>query len=241
MAKFRRSTSRYGNAGKEVELFVPEAPSPPLVVMWHGRSPNDRGALVPLAERVATDGAFVVVPDWDSGSTDRGRSDLVASLDFAVQAGQRLADSIEGFVLAGWSLGGMAAIGLALQPESDSTLRPGAVVCIAAGYVTPMPTGGVSAMDGLSVTTADPVPIWIVHGTRDDVVPASGAKGFVDGLQQIGWSSTLTTLDADHESIIGLEHDERSGMGIPGTSEETQSCADRVAHVIKAALSHSSD
>src|SRR4030095_6009013 len=54
-----------------------------LVLMWHGRGPNERAALSPLASAVAAQGIRVLVADWNSQADDGGRADLLTSMRYA--------------------------------------------------------------------------------------------------------------------------------------------------------------
>src|SRR4051794_8638290 len=47
-----------------------------VVLLWHGRAANSRGALAGLAAVIASEGKRVVVPDWDCDEPDGGRSAL---------------------------------------------------------------------------------------------------------------------------------------------------------------------
>jgi predicted esterase len=51
-----------------------------VVLMWHGRGPDERAAMAPLAQAVALAGVRVLAADWDSTAVDHGRSDILGSL-----------------------------------------------------------------------------------------------------------------------------------------------------------------
>src|SRR3954451_23369138 len=80
-------------------------PSDPTVLLWHGMQTDSRGAVVLLAEAIAVHRLFVVAADWNSHAPDAGRSDLLASVDFARHHGT----GSERLILVGWSMGGLAA------------------------------------------------------------------------------------------------------------------------------------
>ncbi|MBC7633870.1 hypothetical protein, partial [Aeromicrobium sp.] len=55
----------------------------PVVLLWHGMEPDQRGLLAPLAQTLVDAGWSVVVPDWDSSAADGGRADLLGSARLA--------------------------------------------------------------------------------------------------------------------------------------------------------------
>jgi pimeloyl-ACP methyl ester carboxylesterase len=114
------------------------------------------------------EGHVVVAPDWDSGAADRGAGVLTASLDQAVAlTGVRQEVPL---VVVGWSLGGKAALSLALDPGHAA--RVSAVVGLAAGTRGPSPVDGSEPLarvrEGLD---HGPPPIYLVHGRGDTSRP----------------------------------------------------------------------
>src|SRR4051812_45538069 len=86
-----------------------------IVLLWHGRAGNSRRDVAGLAAAVASRGLRVVVPDWDCEDEDGGRSTLVGSLVYAHRLAVRMGRYPSDTVVAGWSLGGTAAVGLAIS------------------------------------------------------------------------------------------------------------------------------
>lgn len=167
----------------------------PVVLVWHGTQSNARATLRPFAALLAEHGFRVMVPDWDSHASDRGRDDLLGSLRHVAAAGP--------FALIGWSLGGTAAAAVALHPDHyDAHLSH--VICLAGAFgVTNPLTGEVLHMDG--VPSESRVPITLVHGVADDVVPLTASEDFAAALDD--WPIELITCDADHGSIAGATYD----------------------------------
>ena len=88
--------------------------------MWHGAQTDARTSMRPLAQRVADSGPGVVVPDWNSQATDRGRADLLRSLQFARESSAEP----DAMVLVGWSMGGTCAVDLAvMHPDMFSAFE----------------------------------------------------------------------------------------------------------------------
>jgi dipeptidyl aminopeptidase/acylaminoacyl peptidase len=170
----------------------------PVVLMWHGAQTDARSAMRPLAELVAGRGLIVVVPDWDSHASDGGRGDLLASVEFAGKhAGP------DGLVVVGWSLGGVAAAGLAIS--ADRLNVPVAhTVCLAGAFIARNP------LTGAPLPTKFPAkrsPFTLLHGVADDVVPAEVSRSFAATLNDNEWPVELVELAADHGAIAGAVYD----------------------------------
>lgn len=218
-------TVEYG-PGRLADLFGER--SRRTALLWHGKQPDARTALRPLAERVAAHGVHVVVPDWDSHHGDGGRTDLLASVGFA----RERADDADGLILVGWSMGGLAAAGLAIHAG-----RYGAgfshVVCLAGAFLVPDPISGqhpVAALPG-----GRRCPITLLHGTADDVVPVTASREFAAALAHHRWPVELDELSADHGSIAGARYDPEADRYAAATDRRTLAVAAEVAERITAA------
>ncbi len=121
--------------GRLVDVFG--EPAQPAVLLWHGAQTDARAAVRTLAELIAGHGVGVVVPDWNSHAGDRGRADLLQSVQFARE---RVADP-DGLVLAGWSLGGVAAAGLTVHARQHG-VRFAHTVCLAGAFMVCDPISG---------------------------------------------------------------------------------------------------
>ena len=103
-------------------------------------------------------------------------------------------------VAGGWSLGGTAAVSLAVHAKRLG-LPPVRIVLVAPG-------DGPRAVDPVS---GSPLPetfpsgndvIDIVYGTADDISYAALVLGLDARLRAAGWRTRVTGLDADHVSIV---------------------------------------
>jgi hypothetical protein len=56
----------------------------PAVLLWHGRGPDERAVLGPLASALADAGCVVVAPDWRSDAADGGKAQSLASVEWLV-------------------------------------------------------------------------------------------------------------------------------------------------------------
>jgi alpha/beta superfamily hydrolase len=185
-----------------------------IVLMWHGRGPNERDVLTTLAGTVAAEGYRVLVPDWNSEADDGGRSDLLASLDWARRQSEDSGRAGE-LALVGWSLGGTAAVGLAVQPSGTPLDR---VVTLAANFDSVDPISGVRLPDPLAPSNGR-THIVVIHGDRDEVVdPAIGRDG-ARRLQQAGWPVSLVNTGTDHAGVVMTAYDEAVQRCVPTDDE----------------------
>lgn len=206
--------------GRLVDVFG--EPAQPAVLLWHGAQTDARPAARTLAELIADHGVGVVVPDWNSHAGDRGRADLLQSVQFARE---RVADP-DGLVLAGWSLGGVAAAGLTVHARQHD-VRFAHTVCLAGAFMVCDPISGDDVAAALS--GADPAPFTLLHGVADDVVPVTASRDFARALEEHGWPVELIELAADHGSIAGATYDAAADRYSAAADADTTAVAAGVA------------
>jgi dienelactone hydrolase len=203
-------------------------PAAPPVLMWHGAQSNARATMTPLAQRVATHGFVVVVPDWDSHADDRGRADLVRSLQFVRE---RSTDP-DTLVLVGWSLGGAAAAGVTLHAASLG-VRIGRTVCLAGAFMVDDPVTGKPLSRDLT-DAGDCSSFTLLHGDADDVIPVAVSRDFAAILRQNAWPVELIELAADHGAVAGAAYRPVTEDYAPSDDPRTLSIADEVARIVAA-------
>lgn len=203
------------------------------VLMWHGAQTDARGTMRPLAERVAGHGLRVVVADWNSDADDRGRADLLRSLDFA----REISTNPDGLVLVGWSLGGVAAAGATVH-AGRLGVGFANTVCLAGAFTAREPV-----FDELLPTElggyGERSPFTLLHGVADDVVPIDVTRTFASTLQQSEWPVDFVELAADHASIAGATYDPVARRYSAADDAETLRVAADVAARIAAAAARS--
>jgi dienelactone hydrolase len=208
----RESGVDYG-AGKLLDIYVPEASrGRTAVLLWHGSGANERGVLEPLARRIALAGVGVIVPDWSTDDGANGSHDLASSLLFArnQQTEFMLIDRI---VLAGWSRGASAGLDVVRHPEVVAGWRPAAFVGISGGF-----DGSPFYRNAPRGFLVDPsVPILLIHGSSDEVVPAERSRITFDHLRSEGWNVKLREVDTDHAGAIGTTYDPARHCCVPTT------------------------
>ncbi|MEU0497553.1 alpha/beta fold hydrolase [Mycobacterium sp. NPDC006124] len=210
--------------GRSADLFG--SPSDPAVLLWHGMQTDSKAALGPLAEAIAAHRLAVVVPDWNSHAADGGRADLLESAAFA----RAQAADANDLVVVGWSMGGLAAAGLTINPHVAG-LQVRHTVCLAGAFTAVDPISGGRLDDGLG--GAPTGAFTLLHGLHDDVVPITVSIAFATRLGDVGWPAEVVELAADYGSIAGAAYDAADDRYVPsrdpGTAEVTREVAERIA------------
>ncbi|MGW7572562.1 alpha/beta hydrolase [Streptomyces sp. NPDC054765] len=205
----------------------------PTVLLWHGIGPDERDVLEPLARSMGALGALVLVPDWRSDAADGGRAHLLESLAFVRKEAGGLGGDGESFVLAGWSAGAGAALGVALRPGTVEGWRPRAVVGVAGRYDLPARTTGTAPLDDLAAGRDPGVPVRLVHGSRDAVVDARRSRDLAESLRAAaGQVATLQEPDTDHAGVIMTAYDPAADRCVPTTAEHAVRAGRLVAGVL---------
>ncbi|HXO81115.1 MAG TPA: esterase [Mycobacterium sp.] len=208
-------------AGRLADVFG--EPSQPTVLLWHGQQPDARSSVRPLAELIAGHGLGVIAPDWDSSAHDGGRADLLDSVHFA----RERVDHPDSLVLAGWSMGGLAAAALTVQAQRLGVAF-GHTVCLAGAFMVPDPI--FNELPATRVNDGAPrSPFTLLHGVADRVVPLSVADDFAAALRQHDWPVQVVELPADHGSIAGAVYDARAGRYRAAIDAKTLAVAADVA------------
>jgi acetyl esterase/lipase len=186
----------------------------PVVLLWHGRGPDERDVLQPLAHTAASRHLVVVVPDWRSTDHDGGNEALRASICFAENRTDEFGGDPDHLVLAGWSLGATAGLGLVLAAECQVA----GFVGIASGYGDVCPTTGRLLSDHLG-DEIPRTPIWLLHGTRDEIVPVESGRAMADTLVDQGARIQWHEFDTDHAGIVMSRYDRSTRRCVPSDQE----------------------
>ncbi|MFD4996635.1 alpha/beta hydrolase fold domain-containing protein [Streptomyces buecherae] len=235
-------TTTYGAAALAMDVHYPDGAraAAPVALLWHGIGPEERDVLRPLAREVARHGLLVYVPDWRSDAADGGRAHLLESLRFVREHAGAHGGDADRCVLAGWSAGAGAAAGLALRPATSDGWRPTAVVGIAGHYGRPARTTGASPLAESATTSAGPLPVRLVHGTADDIVPAEHTREFAAALRGRGWPVRQVELATDHAGVVMAEFDAERGRCVPARAGHAvaggRATAEVIAHAAGLAL-----
>lgn len=206
-----------------------------IVLLWHGRGIDHRGSMYPLAERIAARGILALPADWSSEAPDGGRADLLGAWRYARDAAEQHGHDPDSVVIAGWSLGGTAALSLAVHSASLGG-EPGGIVLIAPG-------DGPRVRDpfnGQALPTRFPsgtgrCPVNLVYGHDDPLSTPDLVSGLELRLRASGWATSMHAVDADHAEVVGTRYAARVERYLPSSTERATTAADAVADVIVAA------
>ncbi len=238
----------YG-AGEGLDIYQPSDVAAsggghPVVLLWHGVGVAERTVLRRLAEAVAAAGAVVVVPDWRSTASDRGRHHLLTSLAFTRTRIAAYEGDPTRVVLAGWSRGARAGMGLLLHPEIVDGWQPQAFVGVAGGYGPrpdgqnpAAPTTGTVPLEDARTSEAAPLPVWLVHGTADHAVDIAHSRALAQVLATRDWTVHLEEVDgADHVSVVWADHGGDPPVSTPGESERARRHGGTTAKIMAEAV-----
>ncbi len=223
----------YGDGPMQYGVFRESGgPARGTVILIHGGfwrgTPDYFDGPTPLAEAL-------VAADWNvwqieyrqlpnGGGWPATLDDTAAAIEHLAVASSSLGIEPGPIVTVGHSAGGHLAVWALSRPEPGIALA-GAVSLAGAldlllgesenmgdGAVTGF-LGGSSADHPERYAAADPIqriepslPIRIVHGTGDDVVPLNQSQSYVEAAVAAGQDARLTTVDGDHMVVIDPGH-----------------------------------
>jgi acetyl esterase/lipase len=221
-------TIEYGDdPAQRVELWEPPGPSRGVVVVIHGgfwKAAYDLSLGRPLAADLAARG-------WTAWNIEYRRvgngGGLPETFDDVAAAIDRLGE-VDGLdtstvVTLGHSAGGHLAAWAAArgrfprwQPERvpvTHVISQAGVVDLAAAYHDNLGDGAVQAFlggpPGPAYDEVDParqipleVPVWCIHPTRDDLVPVSQSREYVERARAAGAAAELVEVEGDHFVVI---------------------------------------
>ncbi len=170
----------------------------PLIVALHGGGGNGASMIARWADQARRAGAIVAAPDgvgrndrmgtWNAGgccgeAASRGVDDVAFVAAVIDDVARRTAVDPRRIYVTGFSNGGMLTHRVAIA--LGDRIAAAAVVS--------------GAMFGNEPRAVAPVPMLVIHGERDDVVPFAGGtspKGFVGRMQTRPFLATRRSVDA---------------------------------------------
>ncbi|KAA6221398.1 alpha/beta hydrolase [Streptomyces albofaciens JCM 4342] len=216
----------YGPSGKHLDIHRPDGPPTATVLLWHGTGPDERDVLRPLARTAAAHGLTVLVPDWRADATDNGRTHLLESLAFAQE------EATGPLLLAGWSAGAGAALGVALHPDLTAGHPPTAVLALSGRYDVPARTTGTAPLADLEKGLAPTAPIHLLHGTNDAVIPTDHSRTLAEALSKAGHITTYTECPTDHAGTIMTEYDPTTNRCRPTDNEAALAAGETAVQIL---------
>ncbi|WP_164606535.1 alpha/beta hydrolase [Streptomyces sp. SID13666] len=188
-----------------------------------------------IGEQLAALGIPAFAADWQSDAKDGGQADLLNSLELVRKnAGEHGGDGR--LVTAGWSAGAGPAVSMAFRPELVDGWRPLAVVGLSGRYDLVARSSGTPPIEELAVTTAAPVPVWLAHGTADDVLDWQESQTFARAVLDRGWPVHWEPVDTDHAGILGTAYDAAAQRCVPSLSERPQRGLRTAVRLIESAV-----
>ena len=168
-------------------LFRARDPNAPLIVWCHGNAGNiiDRA---PMAAELARRGVSVLLFDWRGYGRSEGHPDEDALYDDALAAYDFAARTGSPIIMYGESLGGPYAAFVAKQRKVHGVIIENSFPSLAAlgnAIYRPIPLGwfAPSAMLTTRWLNAAGVPVLVLHGRRDQVIPFALGQQLFDGLR----------------------------------------------------------
>ncbi len=170
----------------------------PLIVALHGGGGNGASMIARWADQARRAGVIVVAPDgigrndrmgtWNAGgccgeAASRGVDDIAFVAAVIDDVARRTAVDPRRIYITGFSNGGMLTHRVAIA--LGNRIAAAAVVS--------------GAMFGDEPRAVAPVPMLVIHGEHDDVVPFAGGnspKGFVGRMQSRPFLATRRSVDA---------------------------------------------
>lgn len=183
----------------------------PLVIWLHGNGGNITNR-APMAAEFARRGISVFLPEWRGYGRSEGRPtesglyrDALAAWDYAVKV---LGWAPASIVMYGESLGGPYAAYVASQRGAAAVVIENSFSSLADlgnALYAPIPVGWTAprAMATTRWLNESGLPVLVMHGRRDQVIPFSLGQRLYDGLR--GPKELLVSETATHSEIPTVE------------------------------------
>ena len=213
-------------------LRVPEGPAHGTVVLIHGGfwrgTPDYFAGPEPLAEALAARGWQVWQIEYrqlpNGGGWPTTLEDVAAAVEHLAVAASSLGIDPGPVVTVGHSAGGHLAVWALSRPGGVLPLAGAVslagVLDLRLGEREGIGRGAVVDLLGASSTdhperyaAADPatrivpsLPVRIVHGRQDDVVPLNQSESYAEAARRAGQDAAVAVVDADHMAVIDPTH-----------------------------------
>ncbi|HET7705944.1 MAG TPA: alpha/beta hydrolase [Thermoanaerobaculia bacterium] len=190
-------------------LFRAKDPRAPLIIWLHGNGGNITYR-APMAAELARRGTTVFLPEWRGYGKSEGRPsesglyhDALASYDYA-----RKSLGAESIVMYGESLGGPYAAYVATKRPVRAVIIENSFPSLADlgnALYAPIPIGWTAprAMSTTRWLNEAGVPVLVMHGRRDHIIPFSLGQKLHDGLR--GPKEMFISETASHSEIPSVE------------------------------------
>jgi acetyl esterase/lipase len=223
----------YGDDAMQYGVFRrAEGPARGTVVLIHGGfwrgTPEYFDGPAPLAEALAAHGWHVWQVEYrqlpNGGGWPGTLDDAAAAIEHLVVVAAELGVEPGPTITVGHSAGGHLAVWALSRPNASVALAgaislagalnlllgerehigAGAVVGFLGGSSTEYPERYAAADPTLRIEPR--LPVRIVHGDRDDVVPMNQSDSYAAAAREAGQDVTIAVVDGDHMSVIDPRH-----------------------------------
>jgi fermentation-respiration switch protein FrsA (DUF1100 family) len=183
----------------------------PVIVWLHGNGGNITYR-APMAAELARRGVSVFLPEWRGYGKSEGRAsesglyhDALAAYDYSRAS---LGATAETIIMYGESLGGPYAAYVAVHRPVRAVIIENSFPSLAAlgnALYAPIPIGWTAprAMATTRWLNEAGVPVLVMHGRRDQIIPFSLGQELFDGLQ--GPKEMFISETATHSEIPSVE------------------------------------
>src|SRR5688500_8392197 len=183
----------------------------PVIIWLHGNGGNITNR-APMAAELARRGISVFLPEWRGYGKSEGRAsesglyrDALASYDYARAP---LGAPAETILMYGESLGGPYAAYVAVRRPVRAVIIENSFPSLAAlgnALYAPIPIGWTAprAMATTRWLNEARVPVLVMHGRRDQIIPFSLGQKLFDGIQ--GPKEMFISETATHSEIPSVE------------------------------------
>lgn len=192
-------------------LFRARDASSPLMIWFHGNAGNITSR-APIAAALAARGVSVLVFDWRGYGKSEGRPtepglyvDALAVYDYATT---KLGAKRESIALYGESLGGPFTAWVALKRGARCVIIENSFPSLRElgnALYAPIPLGWTAprAMDSMRWLNEAKLPVLVMHGKQDQIIPYRLGQSLFDGLRVP--KEMLTSESAGHCEIAFAE------------------------------------
>ncbi|MCA8941594.1 MAG: alpha/beta hydrolase [Planctomycetes bacterium] len=184
--------------------------SPHGVILWFGGNGEDLRSGVYTASRLAGFGVEAITIEYPGYGESEGRpgiESIYAAARRAAEFARARAMELGGsWFVGGNSLGTFCAVFVASEFEVDGVVlnAPPTSMVAAARYQYPwLPVGWLlrHRFDSLALAPKVAAPVWITHGTEDDVVPYSMGRELAEAFRESGEEVEFHAVDGDDHTF----------------------------------------
>ncbi len=219
----------YGDDPMQYGVFhAPDAPARGTVILIHGGfwrgTPEYFDGPTSLAEALVAEGWNVWQIEYrqvpNGGGWPGTLDDTAAAIDYLALAADDFGTDLGPIITVGHSAGGHLAVWALVRPNpvvplagavslagavnlllgEQENIGDGAVIEFLGGHSAEFPERYAAADPMLRIAAA--LPVRLVHGDRDDIVPMNQSDSYITAAVAAGQDATLAVVEGDHMVVI---------------------------------------